>query len=110
MIAATGAKNGRGCPTTFVAIRYATAAASPAWTTERHATRTRCSRVRTETRPRSVASSMYGAARSGIRRRSGTDGSCQLRRGAGAPAVAHEHEAEHRLVQRLAAALEALAL
>src|SRR4051794_39903370 len=109
MIAATGAKNGRGCPMTLVAIRYATAAASPAWTTERQATRTRCRRARTDTRPRSAASSRYGWARSGIRRRSGTDRSCQLLRRAGAPAVADEHEAEHRLVQRLTAALEALA-
>ena len=64
MIADTGAKNGCSCPNTSVAITHATPAATPAWSTERQATRSRSKRVCIETRERSAASSISGAARS----------------------------------------------
>ena len=63
-IAETGAKNGASCPSTSVAITQAAPAATPACSTERHDSRNRSSRVRIETRERSAASSISGAARS----------------------------------------------
>ena len=64
MIADTGAKNGVGWPSTSVAISHASAADTDAWKIERHASRSRSTRVRHETRERSAASSISGAARS----------------------------------------------
>ena len=57
-IADTGAKNGCSCPNTSVAITHATPAATPAWSTERQATRSRSKRACIETRERSAASSI----------------------------------------------------
>ena len=64
MMAATGAKNGPSCPSTSVATTHAAPAATPTWSTERHDSRSRSSRVRMDTRERSAAPSMSGAARS----------------------------------------------
>ncbi len=75
MIADTGAKNGVWWPSTSVAMSQDTPAATAAWKIERHASRRRSSRVRIETRERSAASSISGAARSdsGDRRASTAD-------------------------------------
>jgi hypothetical protein len=64
MIAATGAKNGAWCPSTSVATSQAAPAATPTCSTDRHDIRSRSSRVRMDTRERSAASSISGAARS----------------------------------------------
>ena len=64
MIAATGAKNAPWWPRTSVAKNHAAPAATPTWSTDRHDRRRRSSRVRMETRERSAASSISGAARS----------------------------------------------
>jgi hypothetical protein len=64
MIADTGAKNGRSCPSTSVAMIHAAAAATDTCRTARHETLSRSRRVRIETRDRSAASSISGAARS----------------------------------------------
>ena len=64
MIAATGAKNGCVWPNTSVATTQASPAATPACRIERHESRRRSSLVRIDTRERSAASSISGAARS----------------------------------------------
>ena len=64
MIAATGAKNGCSWPNTSVAMTHASPAATPACRIERQDSRSRSSRVRMDTRERSAASSISGAARS----------------------------------------------
>src|SRR4051812_6719743 len=111
MIADTGAKNGRGCPNTSVAITHARPAATPAWTIERHDTRSRSSRVRIETRDRSAASSISGPARSpnGRASRSRRRGTHLIlaRRSELAP-VLDQVQREHRLPVRIAVDEEAL--
>src|SRR4051812_39979421 len=92
MIAATGAKNGALWPHTPFAIAQARATATAAWNMTRQATRTRCQRVRMDTRERSVASSRTAGMRSVER-----------------AAVLQEVEAEERLGERAARGHPALA-
>src|SRR3954469_4950122 len=97
MIAATGAKNGALCPHTALDTPQAMATARAAWNSSRQASRTRCQRVRIETRERSVASSSSGAWNTpGILSADGA-------------AVLHEVEAQQRLPERPAGRHPALA-
>ena len=64
IIADTGAKNGRECPTASVATSQAIVAASVAWRIARAVSRSRSARTRAETRDRSAASPSSGWARS----------------------------------------------
>jgi hypothetical protein len=61
IIAETGAKNGRGCPTISVATSRAIVAASVACAIARAASRSRSARMRADSRERSAASSIRAA-------------------------------------------------
>src|SRR3954451_8169254 len=96
MIAATGAKNGAVWPHTFLLSPPASATAIAAWNSSRQACRTRCQRVRMDTRERSVACSSSGAT-AGMR-------------SAERAAVLQEVEAQDRLREGSPRRLPALAL